>query len=85
MNANLVHGVEFLYDMAISKVQMNCNTEEWFRTTETVAVRQEFIYHPTSASKIISDDRKEYDETAIGGRTITNLWFADSIDALLEE
>ena len=46
MNANLVHGVEFLYDMAISKVQMDCNTEEWFRTTETVAVRQECHISP---------------------------------------
>ena len=38
INANLVRAIEHLYGKAISAVQMNCNTGEWFRTA--VGVRE---------------------------------------------
>ncbi|MEW8513022.1 MAG: hypothetical protein AB2608_19480, partial [Candidatus Thiodiazotropha sp.] len=33
INANLVRTIQHLYDNAISAVQMNGSTGEWFRTT----------------------------------------------------
>ena len=33
INGNLVHVTEHLYDKAISDVQMNGSTGEWFKTT----------------------------------------------------
>ena len=67
---------------------MNGSTGEWFRTT--VGVRQVHILSPILFNifleRILSDALKGHDgKVSIGGRTITNLWFADDIDALAEE
>ena len=85
--ANLVRTIEQLYDKATSAVQ-NGNIGEWFRTT--VGVRQGCFLSPTLFNifleRIMSDALKEHDgKVSIGGRNITNLRFADDIDALAEE
>ena len=77
-----------LYDKATSAVQMNGSIAEWFRTT--VGVRQDCLLSPTLFNifleQIMSDILEEHDEKiSIGGRNITNLRFADDIDAQTEE
>ena len=88
INANLVRTIEQLYDTATSAVQMNGSIGEWFRTT--FGVRQGCLLSPTLFNifleRIMSDTLEEHDEkVSIGGRSITNLRFADDIDALAEE
>ena len=88
ISANLVRTIEQLYDKATSAVQMNGNIGEWFRTT--VGVRQRCLLSPTLFNifleRIMSDALEEHDgKVSIGGRNITNLRFADDIDALAEE
>ena len=83
-----VRAIEHLYDIAISAVQMDGSTGEWFRTT--VGVRQGCLLSLTLFNiflkRIMSDALEEYDgKVSLGGRTITNLRFADDIDALDEE
>ena len=85
---NLVRTIEQLYDKATSAVQMNGNVGEWFRTT--VGVRQGCLLSPTLFNifleRIMSDALEEHDgKVSIGGKNITNLRFADDIDALAEE
>ena len=84
INANLVRAIEHLYDNAISAVHMNDSTGEWFRTT--VGVRQGCLLSPTLfkifLERIMSDALKVHFGKV---RTITNLRFADDIDALAEE
>ena len=68
--------------------RLNGSTGEWVRTT--VGVRQKCFPSPTRFNIlleiIISDALKEHDgKISIGGRTNTNLLFADGIDALAEE
>ena len=67
---------------------MNGSIGEWFRTT--VGVRQGCLLSPTLFNiflqRIMSDALEEHDgKVSIGGRNITNLQFADDIDALAEE
>ena len=67
---------------------MNGSTGEWFRTT--AGVRQWCLLSPTLFNtfleRIVSDDLREHDgNVSISGRTITNMRFADDIDALAEE
>ena len=88
ISANLVRTIEQLYDKATSAVQMNGSIGEWFRTT--VGVRQGCLLSPTLFNifleRIMSDALEEHDgKVSIGGRNITNLRFADDIDALAEE
>ena len=88
ISANLVRTIEQLYDKATSAVQMNGSIGEWFRTT--VGVRQGCLLSPTLFNifleRIMCDALEEHDgKVSIGGRYITNLWFADDIDALAEE
>ena len=88
ISANLVRTIEQLYDKATSAVQMNGSIGEWFRTT--VGVRQDVFCHPPSSTffveRIMSDALEEHDgKVSIGGRNITNLRFADDIDAQSEE
>ena len=69
-------------------VQMNGSIGEWFRTT--VGVRQGCLLSPTLFNifleRIMSDAQEEHvGKVSIGGRNITNLRFADDIDALAEE
>ena len=88
ISANLVCTIEQLYDKATSTAQMNGSIGEWFRTT--VGVRPGFLLSPTLFNifleRIMSDALEEHDgKVSIGGRNITNLRFADDIDALAEE
>ena len=88
ISANLVRTIEQLYDKATSAVQNNGSIEEWFRTT--VGVRQGCHLSPTLFNifleRIMFDALKEHDgKVSIGGRNITNLRFADDLDALAEE
>ena len=88
ISANLVRTIEQLYDKATSAVQMNGSIGERFRTT--VGVRQGCLLSPTLFNifleRILSDALEEHDgKVSIGGRNITNLRFADDIDALAEE
>ena len=85
ISANLVRTTEQLYDKATSAVQMNGSIGEWLRTT--VGVRQGCLLSPTLFNifleRIMSDALEEHDgKVSIGGRNITNLRFADDIDAL---
>ena len=86
ISANLVCTIEQLHDKATSAVQMNGSIGEWFRTT----VRQGCLLSPTLFNifleRIMSDALEEHNgKVSIGGRNITNLRFADDIDALAEE
>ena len=89
ISANLVRTIEQLYDKATSEwYQMNGSIGEWFRTT--VGVRQGCLLSPTLSNifleRIMSDALEEHDgKVSIGGRNITNLRFADDIDAVTEE
>ena len=88
INANPVRTVEQLYDKATSAVQNNGSIGEWLRTT--VGVRQGCFLSPTVFSifieRIMPDAMEEHDgKVSVGGRNITNLRFADDIDALAEE
>ena len=71
-----------------SAVKINGSIGEWIRTT--VGVRQGCPLSPTLFNifleRIMSDALEEHDgKVSIGGRNITNLRFADDIDALAEE
>ena len=84
INSNLARAIKHLYDNAISAFQMNGSTEKWFRTA--VGVRQgcclSSILFNIVRQMIMSDALEEHDgKVNIGGRTITNQWFADKIDA----
>ena len=88
ISANLVCTIGQLYDKAKSPVQMNGSIGERFRTT--VGVRQGCLLPPTLFNifldRIMSDALEEHDgKVSLGGINITNLWFADDIDALAEE
>ena len=67
---------------------MNGSIEEWFRTS--VEVRQGCLLSPTLFNsfpkRIMSNALEEHDgKVSIGGRKLTNLRFANDIDALAEE
>ena len=84
INANLIKVIENLYSKATSAVYYNGSVGEWFRTT--VGVRQGCLLSPTLFNifleRIMTDALENHEgSVSIGGRTITNLRFAD-IDAL---
>ena len=88
IRANLVRTIEQLYNKATSAVQMNGSVGEWFRTT--VGVRQGCLLSPTLFNifleRIMSGALEEHDgKVSIVSGNITNLRFADDIDALAEE
>ena len=88
IRANLVCTTEQLYDKATSEVQMNGSMGEWFRIT--VGVRHGRLLSPTLINiffkRIVSDALEEHGRrVSIGRRNITNLEFADDIDAQAEE
>ena len=88
ISANLVRTIEQLYNKTTSAVQMNGSIGELFRTT--VGVRQGCLLSPTLFNifleRIMSDALEEIDgKVSKGCRKITNLRFADDIDALAEE
>ena len=82
---NLVRVIKHLYDKANSAVLMNGTLGEWFRTT--IVVRQGCLLSPTLFNifleRIMTDAIEAHVGTvSIGGRTVTNLRFADDIDGL---
>ena len=85
INANLIQVIENLYNKATSAVYLNGDIGDWFRTT--VGVRQGCLLSPTLFNifleRIMTDAVEDHQGTvSIGGRTITNLRFADDIDGL---
>ena len=88
ISVNLVCTTGQLYERATSAEQMNGSIGAWFRTT--VGVRQgcllSLILVNIVLKRIMSDALIEHDgKVSICGRNITNLRFADDIDALAEE
>ena len=88
VSANLVRTIEQFYDKPTGAVQGTGSTGEWVRTT--VGARQGYLLSSTlfiiSLRLMASDALGEHDgKVSIGGRNITNLRFADDIDALAEE
>ena len=84
-NANLIQVIENLYNKATSAVYLNGDIGDRFRTT--VGVRQGCLLSPTLFNifleRIMTDALEDHQGTvSIGGRTITNLRFADDIDGL---
>ena len=87
-SAPTVRVIKHLRHEAISAVLFNGNIGDWFRTT--VGVRQGCLFLPTLFSvfleRIMTDALENHKSTVtIGGRTITNLCFADDIDGLAGE
>ena len=88
INANLIRVIKNLYDKATSAVLFNSGIEDWFRTT--FGVRQGCLLSPIFFNKflerIVTDALDDHKGTvSIGGKTITNLRFADDIDGLAGE
>ncbi|WP_419627967.1 RNA-directed DNA polymerase, partial [Thiolapillus sp.] len=84
-STNLIRIIKNLYDKATSAVLFNSSIGDWFRTT--VGVRQRCLLSPTLFNifleRIMTDALEDHEGTvSIGGRTITNLRFADDIDGL---
>ena len=85
ISTNLIKVIKNLYSKATSAVLFNSGLEDWFR--KTVAVRQGCLLSPTLFNifleRIMTDASEDHESTvSIGGRTITNLRFADDIDGL---
>ena len=85
INTNLINVIQNLYDKATSAVCFNGRTGAWFSTT--VGVRQGCLLSPTLFNifleRIMADTLANPKSTvSIGGRTISNLRFADDIDGL---
>ena len=85
INDNLVRVIEQLYEKATSAVLLNGIKGDWFRTY--VGVRQGCLLSPTLFNifleRIMEVALENHVGTvSIGGRTITNLRFADDIDGL---
>ena len=88
ISTNLIQVIKNLYNKATSAVHFNGSIGDWFRTT--IGVRQGCVLSPTLFNiflERIMTDALEDDEgtVSIGGRTITNLRFADDIDGLAGE
>ena len=88
ISTNLIQVIKNLYNKAASAVLFNSSIGDWFRTT--VEVRQGCLLSPTIFSifleRITTDALEDHEGTvSIGGRTITNLRFADDIDGLAGE
>ena len=88
INTNLIQVIKNLYNKVTSAVLLNSSIGDWFRTT--VAVRQAYLLSPTLFNvfleRIMTDALEDLEGTvSIGGRTISNLRFADDIDGLAGE
>ena len=85
INDNLIRTIECLYNKATSAVNHDNNIGEWFRTT--IGVRQRCLLSSTLFNivleRIVADALEGHEGTvSIGGRTNTNLRFADDVDGL---
>ena len=88
ISTNLILVIKNLYDKATSAVLFNSSIGDWFQTT--VGVRQGCLLSLTLVNvfleRIMTDALEGHEGTVnIGGRTITNLCFADDIDGLARE
>ena len=88
ISTNLIRVIENLYDKATSPVLFNSSIGDWFRTT--VGARQGCLLSPILFNifleSIMTGALEDHEGTvSIGGRTITNLRFADHIDGLAGE
>ena len=88
IGVNLIRVIKHLYDKATSAVFFNGSIGDWFRAT--VGVRQGCLLSPTLFNifleRIMADALEDHEGTVSnGGRTITNLRFADDIDGLAGE
>ena len=87
ISTNLIQVIKNLFNKAASAVLFNGSVGNWFRT---VGVRQGCLLSPTLLNRfleiIMTDALEDHEGTvSIGGRTITNLRFADDIDGLARE
>ena len=85
ITADIIRVVQSLYEKATSAVLINGTLGDWFRTT--IGVRQGCILSPTLFNIFLEEImtealEKHHGTVSIGGRTITNLRFADDIDGL---
>ena len=85
INGSLIEVIEELYNKASSAVYLNHSIGDWFRTT--VGVRQGCLLSPTLFNifleRIMTEALEDHKgSVSIGGKTITNLRFADDIDGL---
>ena len=85
ISTNLIQVIKNLYNKATSAVFFNSSIGDWFRTT--VGVRQGCLLSLTLFNifleRIMTDAIEDHESAvSIGGRTITNLRFADDIDGL---
>ena len=88
ISTNLIQAIKNLYKKATSAVLFNSSIGNWFRTT--IGVRQGCLLSPALFNifleRIMTDALEDHEGTvSIGGRTITNLRFADDIDGLAGE
>ena len=88
ISTNLIQVIKNLYNKATSAVLFNGSIGDWFQTT--VGVRQGCLLSPTLFNifleRIMTDAVEDHESTvSIGGRTLTNLRFADDIDGLAGE
>ena len=88
ISANLTRVIKRLYDKATNAVPFNDSIGDWFRTT--VKVRQGCLLSQT-LFKIFFENimigalQDDKGNVSIGGRTITNLRYADDMDGLAGE
>ena len=88
ISTNVIQVIENLYNKATSAVLFNSSMGDWFRIT--VGVRQGCLLSPTLFNifleRIMTDALEHHEGTvSIGGRTITNLRYADDIGGLAGE
>ena len=88
ISTNLIRVIKNLYNKATSTVLFNSSIGDWFRTT--VGVRQGCLLSLTLFNifleRITTDALEDHEGTvSTGGRTITNLRFADDIDGIGDE
>ena len=88
ISTNLMRVIKKPYDKTTSAVLFNGSIGDWFRTT--TGVRQGCLLSPTLFNifleRIMADALEDHEGTvSTGGRTITNLRFADDIDGLAGE
>ena len=88
ISTNLIKVIKNLNNKATSAVLFNSSIGDWFRIT--VGVREGCLLSPTLFNvfleRVITDALENHEGTlSMGGRTITNLHFADDIDGLAGE
>ena len=88
ISTNLIQVIKNLYNKATSAVLFNSGIGHWFWTT--VGVRQGCLLSPILINifleRMMTDALEDHEGTvSTGGRTVTNLRFADDIDGLAGE